>query len=484
VPAKILLPLVGCCTLAATALGYVLEGQTWPQNSSVTMQLSLGSNQTLIDGFTSFNQSAEDALALWNQKLARLQFAVVRNSTVSPTDGDRRNSVFFSNTVFGDAFGSSTLATTLRTYQGSTTVEADVVFNSAKSFNSYRGPLQNASNGGTLHDLHRVAIHEFGHVLGLDHPDGNGQNVVAIMNAYESDIDALQQDDINGGQSLYGAAANSAPTPTPAPTPVSASPNNLVNLSTRGYIGTGSNVLIGGFIIQGTQPTSIVVRALGPSLTASGVAGANSDPVLELRDASGNIVGQNDDWQDGSSAAALRSNGLAPTADYESALIANLSAGNYTAVVNGYNGETGVGLVELYDLHTSNARVANISTRDNVLTGDRVMISGFIIGGTQPKQVVLRAIGPSLSNSGVAGALAGPVLELRNSSGNRLGVNDNWRDGANAGQIQSMGFAPANDHEAALLANLSPGNYTAIITGSNGTTGIALSEVYDLSPAP
>ncbi|MDQ6626117.1 MAG: DVUA0089 family protein [Verrucomicrobiota bacterium] len=478
---KFLLPLVVCCVLGASALGYVLEGQTWPQGSTVTMQLSLGGNQTLIDGFTSFNQTAEDALALWNQKLARLQFAVVRNSAVPPTDGDRRNSVFFSNTVFGQAFGSSTLATTLRTYTNSTTLEADVVFNSAKSFNSYRGTLKTASNGGTLHDLHRVAIHEFGHVLGLDHPDEKGQTVDAIMNSFESDVDALRQDDIRGGQSLYGAAANSAPTPTPAP----ASPNNLVNLSTRGYIGTGASALIGGFIVQGSQPTSVVIRALGPSLAASGVAGTNSDPVLELRDQSGNLLQQNDDWQDNAGAAAtLRSNGLAPTNDRESALIANLAAGNYTAVVTGYNGEPGVGLVEVYDLHTSNARVANISTRDNVLTGDRVMISGFIIGGNQPKQVVLRAIGPSLSNSGITGALADPVLELRNSSGNRIGINDNWRDGADAAAIQSAGFAPANDHESALLMTLNPGTYTAIVTGYNGSTGVALSEVYDLSPAP
>lgn len=453
------------------------------------MQLSLGSNQTLMDGFTSFNQSAEDALGLWNQKLSRLQFSVVRNSTVAPRDGDRQNSVFFSNTVFGKTFGNATLAVTQRTWQGSTIVETDVVFNTAMSFNSYRGPLRNASNGGQLHDFHRIAIHEFGHVLGLDHPDEAGQNVVAIMNSIESDVDSLQPDDITGGQSLYGGP-NAVPTPTPTATPIptpTPSPgpaNNLANLSTRGVIGTGQNVMIGGFIVQGAQQDSLLLRAIGPSLIGS-VAGAIDDPILELHDQSGTLLQSNDDWQhDPTEAAAVRATGLAPSDSRESALIAKLSGGNYTVIVRGYNGAVGVGLVELYDLHTSASRVANISTRDTVQAADKVMISGFIVNGSRAKQVILRALGPSLGSSGITGTLGDPVLELRDGNGSSVALNDDWSTGPDASTIQSLGLAPTDEREAAVLATINPGTYTAIVSGKNGASGIALSEVYDLSAAP
>lgn len=472
--------LAACCVAVAAAFGFALEGQTWPQDSNVTMQLSLGGNQTLIDGYTSFNQSAEDALARWNTHLDRFNFSVVRESSATPRDGDRLNSVFFSSTVFGDRFGASTLAVTLRTFQGATIIETDVVFNSAKAWNSYRGPLREAQSGGTLHDLHRVAIHEFGHVLGLDHPDQANQNVVAIMNSIVSDVDALQQDDINGGQYLYGG-----PPPTTTPTPAPGAADNLVNLSTRGVVGTDANVLIGGFIVQGAQETSLLLRALGPSLEQSGIADPLSDPMLEVRNGSGDLVRTNDDWQDdASSASTLRSKGLAPADAREAALLANLGVGSYTAIVRGYNGATGVGLVELYDLQATNARVANISTRELVQTGDRVMIAGFIVGGDKPKQVILRAIGPSLGTSNVSGALEDPLLELHNSSGAIVADNDDWRDGADAAAIQTKGFAPAHDRESALLSTLNPGTYTAIVRGFNGATGVGLVEVYDLSPPP
>ena len=470
----------GLLSAAASLLAYTLEGQTWPQNSNVTMQLSLGGNQTLIDGSTSFNASAEDGLAKWNAVLDRLQFSVVRNSAVTPTDGDRKNSVYFGKTIFGDAFDANTLAVTTRTWLDGTTtlVEADVVFNSAKSWNSYRGPLRDAQGGGSLEDFHRVAIHEFGHVLGLDHPDQANQNVVAIMNSYESDIDSLQPDDIKGGQYLYGGPAPSA-TPTPPPT----SADNLVNLSTRGVVGTGENILIGGFIVQGAQPSSMVLRALGPSLAANGIAGTISDPVLELRDASGTTLKTNDDWASGPDADTLTAKGLAPKNDYEAALIAQLNSGSYTALVHDYNEETGIGLIELYDLQATNARAANISTRGRVETGDSVMIAGFIVGGDKSKQLIVRALGPSLGNA-VSDALQNPVLELRNSSGTIIAQNDNWRSGPDAATIQSKGVAPTNDNESAVLATLSPGSYTATVHGYGNSTGIGLAEVYDLSPPP
>lgn len=477
---KLPFALLGACLLAAASLfGYALEGQAWPQESDVTMQLSLGGGQNLIDGSASFNESAEDGLAQWNNQLNRFQFSVIRNSTVKPADGDRKNSVFFASTIFGDSFGGDTLAVTLRTWEGaSTLVEADVVFNSAQPFNSYRGPLRRAQSGGSLHDLHRVAIHEFGHVLGLDHPDEANQNVTAIMNAFESDVDALQPDDISGGQYLYGG-----PPPNTTPTPAPAAADNLVNLSTRGAVGTGDNVLIGGFIVQGAQQSSMVLRAIGPSLAAKSVTGAIDDPVLELHDGSGNLLRSNDDWEAGTDAAALSAKGLAPSDARESALIAQLDAGNYTAVVHGYNGGTGIGLFELYDLQATNARAANIATRGNVETGDRVMIAGFIVGGDKSKQVIVRAIGPTLDNS-VNGPLNDPVLELRNSSGTLLAQNDDWHEGADAPTIQNRGFAPGNERESAVLATLSPGSYTAVIHGYNNATGIGLAEIYDLSPPP
>lgn len=476
---KVLLSLAGCSLAAAAALGFVLEGQTWPQDSIVTMQLSLGGNQTLIDGFSSFNESAEDGLARWNQYMDHLQFSVVRNSSVKPTDGDRKNSVFFANTVFGDAFGNNTLAVTLRTYQGSTLLEADVVFNSAKSFNSYRGPIRQASGGGTLHDLHRIAIHEFGHVLGLDHPDEANQTVVAIMNAFEGDIDSLQTDDINGAQYLYGSAT---PGPTPTPAPISA--DSLVNLSTRGFVGTGDGVLIGGFIVQGAQPTSLVLRAIGPSLASSGIANPLSDPVLELRDGSGTLLQRNDDWQKDRSAQTISSKGLAPKDSRESALMASLASGSYTVIVHGYNGATGIGLVELYDLQATAARAGNLSTRGTVLRGEGVMIAGFIVGGDKQKPLVVRALGPSLASAGITGVLANPTLDLHNGSGALIGSNDDWHNGPDAAAIQSKGLAPANNRESALLKTLNPGSYTAIVRGAIDGTGVALVEVYDLSPPP
>ena len=245
----------------------------------------------------------------------------------------------------------------------------------------------------------------------------------------------------------------------------------------------GENVLIGGFIIYGNGQKKIAVRAMGPSLP---VAGTLSDPTLELHDSSGAIVASNDNWRS-SQQDLLTAAGLAPGNDLESALIATINPGAYTVVVKGVNNATGVGLMEIYDLDPdgSPTRLANISTRGNVLTGDNVMIGGFIIRGDVPKRTIVRARGPSLFLNGapISGRLMDPALELRDANGALIKANDNWRTDQQA-EIDASSIAPTDDHEPAVVWTLTPGNYTTIVSGVNNTTGIALVEMYDLDQPP
>jgi hypothetical protein len=318
-------------------------------------------------------------------------------------------------------------------------------------------------------------LHEFGHVVGLDHPDQFGQHVAAIMNSVISSTDTLQADDINGGKSIYGSGPAFL-NPNPAP--------YLVNLSTRAFVGTGDNVVIGGFIVQGSQPATVILRGIGNSLPAFGITNALSDPVLELHNAGGTIA-TSDDWIDDSWASTIASYHLDPSNSRESAILATLPPGSYTvelrAFDNGDGNLTGTGLIELYDLHTTGGRAGNISTRGLVSSGDQVLIGGFIVGGSQTKDVVVRALGPS---TGIAGALGDPKVELRNASGSLLAANDNWGTDPNAPQIQSEGLAPGNPAESALQVTLNPGSYTAIVRSADGNPGVALVEIYDLSPSP
>lgn len=262
----------------------------------------------------------------------------------------------------------------------------------------------------------------------------------------------------------------------------------VLNVSTRLQVQTGDNVLIGGFIITGTKPKKVIVRAIGPSLGGQGVAGALADPRLELHDSSSTIA-TNDNWRvtqqggviSADQQAAIQATGVPPSNDLESAIIATLPPGAYTAVVQGVNGGTGVGLVEAFDLNQATpAKLANISTRGFVSTGDDVMIGGFIVrpGGGTDARVIVRALGPSL-RPGISNALDDPTVELRNSNGGLVAFNNNWRD-AQETEIQATTVAPSNDAESAIVANLGPDAYTAIVRGNNATTGVGLVEVFSL----
>lgn len=260
--------------------------------------------------------------------------------------------------------------------------------------------------------------------------------------------------------------------------------DRLQNISTRMLVQTGDNALIGGFILAGTDPKQVIIRAIGPSLSDFGVQGALADPTLELRDGTGQLLAENDDWRTGGQEAEIIATTIPPSNNFESAIVRTLPANNasYTAIVRGKNGTTGVGLVEVYDLGASaNSRMANISTRGFVETGDNAMIGGFIIGNVNHGggRVVVRAIGPSLGNFGIPNPLLDPVLEIRDSNGVLLRTNDDWRE-CQETEIQAIGLAPSDNRESTVLATLTPGAYTGIVRGKNNTTGVALVEVYNL----
>ena len=252
-----------------------------------------------------------------------------------------------------------------------------------------------------------------------------------------------------------------------------------LNISTRLNVQTGENVMIGGFIISGNAPKKVIIRALGTSLVQAGVVGALLDPMLELHGTAG-VIATNDNWRQ-SQQAEIEASGVPPQAELESAIVATLNPGSYTAIVRGKNDTTGIGLVEAYDLdQASDSQLANISTRGMVQTGENVMIGGFILGGSgSSTNILVRALGPSLNTAGVTGALQDPTLELRDRNGNLLMENDDWKSTQRAA-IEASTIPPPRDEEAALVATLPAGAYTAIVRGKNSTSGVGLVEVFNL----
>jgi hypothetical protein len=294
--------------------------------------------------------------------------------------------------------------------------------------------------------------------------------------------------DSNGNTSEFSASTNissTAPTTPPTgPTAVSLSTraSQILNLSTRLRVETGDNVLIGGFIISGTEPKKIIVRAIGPSLAAFNVPGPLADPVLELHDSSG-LLAQNDNWRQNQE-AEIQNSGLAPNNDLEAAIVRTVPPGNYTAIVRGQNNGTGVALVEVFDLAPqSDSRLANVSTRGLVSTGDNLMIGGFIAGGSGggTTTVLIRGLGPSLAASGVSNLLENPTFELYNANGAFIGGNDDWNPSIpNYYDVRAAGFGPQNAMEAAYVSDVAAGNYTVILRGKSNGTGVGLLEIYNL----
>jgi hypothetical protein len=267
---------------------------------------------------------------------------------------------------------------------------------------------------------------------------------------------------------------SASPTPTPAPLA------QAVNLSTRMKVQTGEGVGIGGFIVSGNAPKRVLIRAIGPSLTAAGLPGVLADPALELHGPAPFVTINNNNWRD-SQEAAIQATGIPPLDNLESAILATLDPGSYTAIVSGNGGSTGVALVEIYDLDPTVGKLVNISTRASVGRGDEVVIAGFILGSTgNGDTVVVRGLGPSLAASGVQNALANPALELRDGNGVVMISDNDWIDNpAQAADVSEAGLALTETAEAAISAVLQPGLYTAVLNGHFNTTGVGVVEIYD-----
>ncbi len=290
----------------------------------------------------------------------------------------------------------------------------------------------------------------------------SGDTVVVGANLEDSSASGINGDESDNRATDAGAAY------------VFTLPTDLGNISARLRVETGDNVLIAGFIITGSQTKRVLVRAIGPSLS---LTGALADPSLELRDGTGTLIASNDNWMDSSNQQEIIDTTIPPPNDLESAILATLDPGPYTTVMRGVDDTTGIGLVEAYDLDgAAVSELANISARGLVQTDDDVMIAGFILRGPSAREVLVRAIGPSLPGSG---NLADPTLELFDQNGMLLASNDNWRDTQEADLIATT-IPPTDDAESAILQTLAPAAYTAIVRSQNQTIGIALVEVYNL----
>ena len=339
-------------------------------------------------------------------------------------------------------------------------------------------PLRNYTQGNPVKVANFVSIPTFTHIVPLTAMSDNGNVSVAVSgsrvlvsgkNVGTSHVTVTTKD-------LDGKTASQMFTVT-----VIAAPGRLVNLSTRMQVGTGDNALIAGFIVRGSGSKRLAVRAIGPS---TGLPNPVVNPTLELHDANGTIA-TNDDWGSAGNKQDVIDVGLAPNSPNESVILTTVPSDTnglaYTAVMRGASNSTGLGVVEVYDLDSGpGPTLLNISTRGQVGTDPNALIGGFILGGTESKNMLVRAIGPSLTPFGISNALTDPTLELHDGNGGLVDSNDDWVNSPQKTQIQNSGLAPGNAKESAILQLLQPGGYTAIVRGTNSGTGVGSVEVYQL----
>jgi len=394
-------------------------------------------------------------------------FATTTTLTSSPNPSAPGQTVTFTAAVTGG----SPAPTGMVTFQeGTTTLEQRPLNNGTVSF---------STSSLALGDHTMTAIYESDTLSGLS-SDSMTQTVAAPSSPTPTATATASATATATATSTPTSTATATATPTATPTPAS-TPSQALNLSTRMRVGTGDNVGIGGFIIIGSGPKHVLIRAIGPSLTSSGVPNPLPDPFLDLYASGSSPIASNNNWRD-TQEDSIKATGLAPVNDLESAIDATLQPGNYTAVVRGNNGGTGVALVEVFDLSPATGKLANLSTRAFVGTGGDIAIAGFILGNqTGANRVVIRGIGPSLASSGVTNPLPNPALELRNGDGILIASNNDWPDNpVQAAQLVATGLAPSDTREAAIVISLQPGLYTALLAGENNSIGIGLVEVYDI----
>ncbi len=451
-----------------------------------TFRKSAGSGTTAVNADNGFGNSGRvEALSgrlafkYFTQSGGVLQLA--NGGSVSVTGGQN---IQFSG---GAITGTGTIAGNVVNSGALTVGSAD----NAASAISIAGNFTNNSNATLTANIGGIGAGAFGMLTVSGAASLNGALTLNLVNGFKlragdtfrvisaaSATGAFSAVNFPAGVTGTVAASGGNVTVTITGAPPAAS---LINISTRARIETGDNVLIGGFVIAGSVPKRVVIRALGPSLAAS-VPNVLSNPQITIFNGQNQPIASNDNWRSSQQAEILATN-RQPTDDREAAVILTLNPGGYTAIVSGVGGEMGVGLIEVYDLDPAGretARPINVSTRARVLTGDNVLIGGFVVGGTRPRKVIIRAIAPSLAAVGVQGTLPDPALTIFNGQNQPVASNDDWRSSPAAAEITALNRQPTDDRESALILTLDPGGYTAIVSGKGGQTGVALVEVYDL----